>query len=82
VQVNNKFSEAILAVVKPGDILWINDYHLLLLPHMLRSALAQHKIGFFLHIPFPEPSIFGRLSFGDVLLEGILGADQVGGLYW
>jgi trehalose 6-phosphate synthase/phosphatase len=63
--------------VKPGDILWINDYHFLLLPGMLRRALA-HKIGFFLHIPFPEPSIFDRLPFRDDLLEGILGADQIG----
>ncbi len=78
IQVNEKFFEKILAVVRPGDILWVNDYHLLLLPSMLRRALANHRIGFFLHIPFPEPSIFDRLPFRDEILDGISGSDQIG----
>jgi trehalose 6-phosphate synthase/phosphatase len=78
VRVNKKFSEAILKIVKDDDVLWINDYHLLLLPQMLRSALPEHKIGFFLHIPFPEPSVLDRLPFRDDLLKGLSGSNQVG----
>lgn len=78
VRVNKKFSEAVLGIVKDDDVLWINDYHLLLLPQMLRSALPEHRIGFFLHIPFPEPSALDRLPFRDDLLEGLSGSNQVG----
>jgi trehalose 6-phosphate synthase/phosphatase len=67
--VNRKFLDKIIDVAKPDDILWINDYHFLLLPGMIRREMRQHKIGFFLHIAFPEPHIFDRVPFRDELLN-------------
>jgi trehalose 6-phosphate synthase len=56
---------------------WIHDYHLLLLPELLRQAGSEGQIGFFLHVPFPPPEVFTRLPWRDPVLEGMLGADIV-----
>lgn len=59
----------------------MNDYHLLLLPELLRSSpkISQNTpIGFFLHVAFPSSEIFRCLSVRKDLLKGILGADLVG----
>jgi trehalose 6-phosphate synthase/phosphatase len=76
--VNRRFLDKVVEVLEPHDVVWVNDYHLLLLPGMLRREVGRHKIGFFLHVPFPESHIFERTPVGDDLLEGILGSDQVG----
>jgi trehalose 6-phosphate synthase/phosphatase len=77
-QVNQKFSEAVLKIAKPGDTIWIHDYQLLLLPALLRNGLTNASIGFFQHIPFPSYEIFRLLPWRSELLEGMLGADLVG----
>ena len=56
---------------------WVHDYHLLLLPELLRKAGAQGGIGFFLHVPFPPPEVFSRLPWRSTVLEGMLGAEIV-----
>lgn len=57
---NQLFCDAIVKCFRKGDIIWVHDYHLMLLPSMLRKALGQHvKIGFFLHTPFPSSEVFG-----------------------
>jgi trehalose 6-phosphate synthase len=56
---------------------WIHDYHLLLLPELLRSRGSAGRIGFFLHVPFPPPEVFARLPWRAAILEGMLGADVV-----
>jgi trehalose 6-phosphate synthase/phosphatase len=79
-QVNERFCDAILEIVKPGDTLWIHDYQLLLLPGLLRKHLPDHQIGFFLHVPFPSFELL-RLVPGRwrrEILEGMLGADLIG----
>jgi len=76
--VNRRFCDALLPVVEDGDSVWMHDYHLLLLPHMLRNERPRAKIGFFLHIPFPSFEIFRLLPWRQELLEGMLGADLVG----
>jgi len=48
-----QFADAITKVVRPDDIIWIHDYHLLLLPGILRERGLKNRIGFFLHTPFP-----------------------------
>jgi trehalose 6-phosphate synthase/phosphatase len=79
-KVNESFSATLLDAIRPDDTVWIHDYHLMLLPHLLRKALPNIRIGFFLHIPFPQFEIFrllpGRWRRG--ILEGLLGADLVG----
>lgn len=59
-------------------LLWVQDYHLLLQPALLRGLTDTSPIGFFLHVPFPPPELFGRLPWRDQLLQGLLGADVVG----
>jgi trehalose-6-phosphate synthase len=77
---NESFSVTLLDAIRPDDTVWIHDYHLMLLPYLLRKALPKVRIGFFLHIPFPQFEIF-RLMPGKwrrAILEGLLGADLIG----
>jgi len=78
--VNEAFCNEILNIYKPGDTIWIHDYHLMLLPGMLRERLPDAKIGFFLHIPFPAYETFRMLpkKWRESILKGILGADLIG----
>jgi trehalose 6-phosphate synthase/phosphatase len=79
-KVNESFSATLLEAIRPDDTVWIHDYHLMLLPHLLRKALPKIRIGFFLHIPFPQFEIF-RLIPGKwrrEILQGLLGANLIG----
>ncbi|HVW94912.1 MAG TPA: bifunctional alpha,alpha-trehalose-phosphate synthase (UDP-forming)/trehalose-phosphatase [Mucilaginibacter sp.] len=76
--VNRKFRDAILAIAEPGDVIWIHDYQLLLLPDMVRREMPDVSIGFFLHIPFPSHEMFRLIPWRNELLEGMLGADLIG----
>ncbi len=77
-QVNQKFADAVVHIAKPGDIIWVHDYQLLLVPQLIRKALPDVSIGFFLHIPFPSHEMFRLIPWRSELLQGILGADLVG----
>jgi trehalose 6-phosphate synthase/phosphatase len=76
--VNQKFKDEILKIAEPGDVIWIQDYQLLLLPAMLRKELPDISIGFFQHIPFPSHELFRLIPWRQELLEGMLGADLIG----
>ncbi|OSD03743.1 glycosyltransferase family 20 protein [Trametes coccinea BRFM310] len=78
VSVNQRFAEAIVSAYQEGDIIWVNDYHLMLLPQMLRERLPSAPIGFFMHVAFPSSEIFRCLSVREDLLKGVLGADLIG----
>jgi len=80
VRINRRFADAILAILQPGDTVWVHDYQLLLLPGMLRAGAPEATIGFFLHIPFPSYEVFRLLPspWRRELLAGMLGADLVG----
>jgi trehalose 6-phosphate synthase/phosphatase len=79
-RVNEAFAEAVLSVVRPGDVIWVHDYQLMLLPKLLRRGAPDNRIGFFLHIPFPSYEIFRLLPSGWAreILQGMLGSDLVG----
>lgn len=77
-KVNKKFCDAIIKMAEPDDNIWINDYHLMLLPTMLRKELPDARISFFLHIPFPPFEIFHLIPWRKEILEGLLGADLIG----
>ncbi|MFZ6011784.1 MAG: bifunctional alpha,alpha-trehalose-phosphate synthase (UDP-forming)/trehalose-phosphatase [Bacteroidota bacterium] len=79
-EVNRFFAERILALLQPGDILWIHDYQLMLLPGMIREQRPDATIGFFLHIPFPSFEIFRLLHrpWKEKIVGGLLGADLIG----
>ncbi|KAJ7071405.1 alpha,alpha-trehalose-phosphate synthase [Mycena amicta] len=81
VAVNQRFADVIAANYQDGDIIWVNDYHLMLLPAMLRASprIPSHApIGFFMHVAFPSSEIFRCLSVRRQLLSGLLAADLVG----
>src|SRR3954466_3158963 len=78
VEVNERFAEVVAPHYQAGDLIWIHDYQLLLLPGLLRQRLPDARIGFFLHIPFPSEELFRTLPERDQLLRGLLGADLVG----
>jgi len=77
-RVNRRFCDAIVDVAKQDDMIWIHDYHLMLLPRMVREQMPDATIGFFLHIPFPSFEVFRLLPWRRQILEGLLGADLVG----
>ncbi len=76
--VNRRFAEAAAEVAEPGAAVWVQDYHLQLVPAMLRQLRPDLLIGFFLHVPFPPPELFMQLPRRVELLRGMLGADLVG----
>jgi trehalose 6-phosphate synthase/phosphatase len=76
--VNEKFADLTVKHHQPGDLIWVHDYQLLLVPGLLRERLPEAKIGFFLHIPFPSTEIFRILPWREEILHGLLGADLVG----
>ncbi len=76
--VNLKFAEKVLKVAKKGDKIWIHDFHLMLVPAMIRKGNPDLSIGFFMHIPFPSFEILRILPWSRELVEGMLGADLVG----
>ncbi len=79
-EVNQAFCDALLEIAQPGDIFWVHDYQLMLLPAMLRARMPEALIGFFFHIPFPSFEIFRLLprTWREQLLEGLNGSDLVG----
>ena len=74
-EANRRFCDEVVRHYRPGDTIWIHDYHLMLLPQMLREAIPDAAIGWFLHIPFPSSEVFRVLPRRDEILQGLLGAD-------
>jgi trehalose 6-phosphate synthase len=80
-KVNEMFADTIVPYVEDGDVIWIHDYHLLLLPAVLRKRLRHRKnvkIGLFLHTPFPTEDYFSILPFREAICHGLLNCDLVG----
>jgi len=78
VHVNEKFAQVVAQRYRPGDLIWIHDYQLVLLPKMLRERIPDASIGFFLHIPFPPYETFSVLPWREKILQSMLGADLIG----
>lgn len=80
VRVNQLFCDTLAEVVREDDVVWVHDYHLMLLPAMLKERTPSVPVGFFLHIPFPSFEVFRLLPgrWRRDLLHGMLGADLVG----
>ncbi len=75
---NERFADTVLERAKPGDLVWIHDYQLMLVPSLLRAARPDIRIGFFLHVPFPPAEVFRILPQREEVLRGLLGADLIG----
>jgi trehalose 6-phosphate synthase len=76
--VNQRFADRTAQVAAEDAVVWIQDYHLQLVPRMLRRQRPDLRIGFFLHIPFPPRELYVQLPWRQQILEGLLGADLVG----
>ncbi len=77
-QVNRRFAAQLLPLLRPGDRIWIHDYHLIPLGRELRRLGVEARIGFFLHIPFPAPELFTALPFHGSLADDLCAYDVVG----
>ena len=81
-EVNRLFAKTMAKDVQDGDLIWVHDYHLMLLPEMLREEIGTTKknvkIGFFLHTPFPSSEIYRILPVREALLLGVLHCDLIG----
>ncbi|MEA4986139.1 hypothetical protein SDC9_30238 [bioreactor metagenome] len=77
-EVNQIFCDVALDFIQPGDIVWVQDYQLMLLPQMLRESGIDMNIGYFHHIPFPTYELIRVLPQRAELVSGLLGADLIG----
>ena len=76
-KLNQQFADKIVSLYKEGDTIWIHDYHLLLVPAMVRKQLPRARIGFYLHVSFPSSEVFRVFAQREKILEGMLGASTV-----
>ena len=77
-KVNGLFCEEIIKVATEDDLIWIHDYHLMLLPRLLKKKNPRLRVGFFLHTPFPSYEVFRCHPKRYELLKGLLGANLIG----
>jgi trehalose 6-phosphate synthase/phosphatase len=77
VQVNERFADAIVARCGPETRVWVHDFHLMLVPALIRRRAPNLAVGFFLHTPFPSSEVYRLLPTREDALRGVLGADYV-----
>ena len=73
-----QFADAVMSILRPDDILWIHDYHLLLLPGLLRQRGVRNRIGFFLHTPFPLYTLKNHIPLLDETIDSLKQTDVLG----
>jgi len=76
--VNQRFADRIEAIAPDGAAVWLHDYHLQLVPALLRTQRPDLRVGWFDHIPWPPIELFQRLPWRTEVVEGLLGADLLG----
>ena len=81
-RVNEIIADQIAEAASGGTLIWVHDYHLMLVPELLRSRLRQQgktcPIGFSLHTPFPAGDFWRNLPVRKDLIEGLLSSDLIG----
>jgi trehalose 6-phosphate synthase len=77
-RVNNQFADALAPMLKPDDVVWVHDYHLIPLAKALREKGLQNRIGFFLHIPLPPPELLTAMPNHEKLIPALGAYDLVG----
>jgi trehalose 6-phosphate synthase len=77
-RVNRAFATALAPLLKPDDLIWVHDYHLMSLAAELRALGAKQRLGFFLHIPFPPPELLQAIPAHDWLIEALFQFDVLG----
>jgi trehalose 6-phosphate synthase len=77
-RVNQMFAHKLASLLRPDDIIWVHDYHLIPLAAELRAMGCQQRMGFFLHIPVPPPLILAAVPAHDWLMRSLFAYDLVG----
>lgn len=77
VKFNEAYASKVLSLYKEGDIIWVHDYYLLLLPELIKMQRPNAIVGLFLHCPFPSSEYFRALPKRQQLLDGMLGANKI-----
>jgi trehalose 6-phosphate synthase len=78
VAVNRSFAQALVPLLKPGDLIWIHDYQLMTMAAELRALGVKNRIGFFLHVPFVPPSLLQVLPPATQLMAALSACDVIG----
>jgi alpha,alpha-trehalose-phosphate synthase [UDP-forming] len=76
--VNARFAETIEAMSSPEDLVWVHDYHLMLVADFIKAKRRLRDLAYFHHIPFPPPDIFEILPWRVPILRGLLRFDVIG----
>ena len=77
-RVNRLFAHRLAALLRPDDLVWIHDYHLIPLAAELRALGCQQRMGFFLHIPLPPPQIMAAIPQHEWLMRSLFAYDLIG----
>jgi trehalose 6-phosphate synthase len=77
-RVNAQFADRLHQILKPDDLVWVHDYHLLPLAKALRERGHQNRIGFYLHVPFPPPELLTALPRHERVILSLGDYDLVG----
>jgi trehalose 6-phosphate synthase len=77
-RVNELFAARLAPVLKPDDVIWVHDYHLIPLGAALRRLGIDNRLGFFLHTPFPAPEVLTTLPVHELLVRALFAYDLVG----
>ncbi len=77
-EVNQLIANEIAEIAEKSDLIWIHDFHLFLVPKLLKAARPELRTGFFLHVPFPSSEVFRQLPVREEILDSLLQADLVG----
>lgn len=76
--VNEKFADVVERIWRPGDFVWVHDYHLMAMADCLRARGLRHRVGYFHHIPFPHADILEKFPWCHDLLRGLLQFNVIG----
>ena len=77
-RVNQMFARKLAAMLRPDDVIWVHDYHLIPLAAELRNMGCQQRMGFFLHIPLPPPLLLAAVPEHEWLMRSLFAYDLVG----
>ncbi len=77
-RVNEAFADATCEEAAEGALVWVNDFHLMLAPRMIKEKRPDLRLALFLHTTFPPPDVFGVIPWREELLDGLLHLDLIG----
>src|SRR5690606_17402165 len=77
-RVNRAFADAAFEEAAPGALIWVNDFHLMLAPRLIKERRPDVRLALFLHTTFPPPDVFGILPWRKELMDGLLHLDLIG----